>query len=208
MTGKLYPGSSYIEVLHFKINDGELADPDSVTVEFLAPDGTVAGSLGLANLTRLSLGEFKLKWDLPSDAVKGCWVRRVTFTVGDEVSPADVEPFDVATQPYGVLSMVRRLCNMSAADAENSELTADLMGYLSDATDWINLELLEAGESALPLDPVPPRIDRIASYYAAGLFLSRPPAEGRHHYVGEAEADLERYIAAKYGDAGVYVGMA
>jgi hypothetical protein len=192
-----HPGDSYIETLTFKDDKGELYDPMSVTVSFISPSKTVEGALSILDLTRTGEGVYELVWSLPVDAASGTWVRRVVATTDDDKTLTFEEPFNVSTQPYGTLSVVKRLCNLSDTTAKD----VDLSGYLDDATDFINTALRRAGESRLPLDPVPPEIARIASFYAAGMFLQRDTADARHPYVSDAKAELEAYIQAAYHTA-------
>ena len=191
---KLYPGNSYLETLKFKDGSSQLFDPDSVAIEFLTPSRVVAGTLALVDLERTAEGVYQLVWALPLDAVKGTWTRKVTFAVEGLVKTGE-EPFNVAVQPYGVLSVVKRLCNLSEVDDQDSTL----LGFMDDATEWINTVLRRHGEPSLPLDPVPVEVARVASYYAAGLFLQRDLADGkRHYFAAEAKEDLEAYAQAAY----------
>lgn len=190
---KLYPGNSYVETLQFKDGSDQLFDPASVTVEFLMPSRVVAATLVLGDLEHTAEGVYELKWNLPVDAEKGTWTRKISFTIEGFVKTSE-EPFNVSTQPYGTLSVVKRLCNLSDSDAQDSVL----MGYLDDSTDWINPVLMRHGVT-VPLDPVPPEVARIASYFAAGMFLQRDIVEGkRHPYVEDAKEALEAYVGAVY----------
>lgn len=194
MSTKTYPGTSYLETLTFKDEAGEVYDPDTITVEFITPTGTVEDTLTETDLTRTSEGVYELEWLLPSTAVKGTWIRRVTPETDDGKVWVSEEPFNVSTQPYGTLSIVKRLCNLSETTAQDTTL----MGYLDDATDWLNTALKTAGETALPLDPVPPEIHRITSYFTAGRFLQRDTADSRHPYVEDAKTELKTYLEANY----------
>jgi len=193
---KIYPGNSYLETLQFKDGSNQLFDPESVTIEFLTPSRVVAGTLALTDLERTSEGIYELKWNLPVDAEKGAWTRKVSFTI-EGLTKTSEEPFNVASQPYGTLSVVKRLCGLSEVDDQDSTL----LGYLDDATEWINPVLRRRGVTDLPLDPVPPEIARIASYYAAGKFLQRDTVDGkRHPYVEDAKEELSEYLAAAVSD--------
>ncbi len=200
MSEKLYPGTSYWETLTFSAPDPETGldveyDPDSVTVEFLSPNGTIVDTLSLSDLKRLREGVYDLTWLLPADAEKGTWTRRVVAASGDGMVRQNEEPFNVSTQPYGTLSVVKRLCRLSDEDSQDR----DLMSCLDDATDWINLALKRAGEKSLPLTVVLSAVASISCYYAAGLFLQREKTdENSSIYVKIAEQMLDVFLQANY----------
>lgn len=194
---KNYVGDTYEDTLEFLDEDDEYFNPDTVSVVFYDPDGTQSGeALSLGDLTHNpgETGIYQLVWDIPSDAVAGVWKYRAVAVYGDKQKSVEV-PFNVATQPYGTLSVVKRLCNLEEVDEQDSTL----MGYMDDATEWVNTVLKRHGEASLPLDPVPVEVTKIVNYYAAGMFLQRDVVEGRRHpFVADAKEDLEEYAQATY----------
>lgn len=208
MTLKNYVGDTYEDTLEFLDEDDEYFDPDTVTIAFYDPDGTQSGeALSKSDLTHdpAETGMYELVWDIPVDAAAGVWKYLAVAVYGTKQKSVEVS-FNVATQPYGTLSVVKRLCGLSEVDEQDSTL----MGYMDDATDWINPVLKRRGVTDLPLDPVPPEIARIASYYAAGKFLQRDTVDGkRHPYVEDAKEELTEYLAATYSDdaSPFYVGV-
>ena len=193
MKAKLYAGDTYSRTLTFKDEDGEVFDPTTITCVFKNPAGTTEGTLAKADLTNTDTGIYELKWDLPDDADKGTWTLTATATYTlSSLTKAYVFPFSVFTEPYGVVTVVRRLCGL-----DDDSLDDDLVGFMEDAKEPINLKLSEYATT--PLTTVPTQIANVANYWAAGLYLQRNMAEGKTHpHVAYAEKLLREYINYTY----------
>jgi len=69
----LYPGSSLTRLYSIKDEKGELYDPTRLSGTITDSGGTLQGTLSTQDFSYVSVGKYRLHWNLPSDAKKGVW---------------------------------------------------------------------------------------------------------------------------------------
>jgi len=69
----LYPGSSLTRTYSIKDEKGELYDPTNLSGTITDSGGALQGTLAYKDFAYVSVGKYRLHWNLPADARKGVW---------------------------------------------------------------------------------------------------------------------------------------
>ena len=93
----------------FRNQDGELYDPDSITLDIYDPRDALYGSviIGTGEITKLSLGVWAYDFNIPDDAATGWWIVKWTALISPTQS-------DVTKSQFKVRDPERRLYTQPA----------------------------------------------------------------------------------------------
>ncbi len=101
-TDPLFPGNTLIRTYTFKDENETLYDPTTITVTIIDSSDVVIETLQLADLTRVSVGVYKLMYNLSSTATKGLWeiIVNAAYTVTNpNLNKTKIFSFEVQEAP-------------------------------------------------------------------------------------------------------------
>jgi hypothetical protein len=195
MTEKTFSGDTITRTFTFKDETDALFDPDTIAILILDPLGATVATLAIGDLTRSSLGVFKMVYTLPAGCAVGNWNIQVTATYGglanEEFFPFAVEAVPAA--PYAVADAVKAI--LVIADSEGSKYDIELAGCMQSSNGLVDSFLLKRG-LAVP-SPIPQNIVDASNHYAAWLFRHRRDPTGAEAFWSEAEKFLNAYCESQ-----------
>lgn len=89
LTEEILKGDTLGRVFSFAVDDGtgvEVAtDPDTIAIKIYDSAGTLKQTLAKSDLTKMATGQFKMNYNVPSDAASGMWkiLVQANITVGN-----------------------------------------------------------------------------------------------------------------------------
>jgi hypothetical protein len=96
----VYAGDTISRTYTFTDTNGDVYDPDTITINILDPTGAIIDTLAKTDLTRASTGVYTMLYTLASDAVAGNWNIQVIATyAAQNLQTEEYFPFTVSATP-------------------------------------------------------------------------------------------------------------